>query len=392
MISLVMKAAFYQQIIWGNSIRSYILFGLILFLGFVLKRVVSKLLSKILYKTFKKLYPDTLPDKFHELLSTPIESLITVLFVFAAINQLDFPLNEIIFRRITYVDRIQKVFAITLIEVLDKLFSFLIIIASVRIALRVIDFVAHIFAYRASLTESKLDDQMVPFLKELSKILIIITCVFIIMGVVFNMNVATIVAGLGIGGLAIALAAQDTLQNLLGSFTIFADKPFVVGNLVRILGYDAVVEKVGFRSTVLRTLDKTLVIIPNKKMIDSPLENLSLRNLRRVEFSIGLTYNTSASLLKLISSQIRDFINEHKLTSNDTVVNFNAFNSSSLDIKILYFIEIVEYETYTQIKDEINYKILQIVLDNNASFAFPTSTVYHEPSDSTRAVAVNDKK
>lgn len=373
-----MNNQFYQQIFIGNAIKNYILFLGILLIGFIAKKFLSKILSKGLFLLFKKFYVQSSPHKFHELLLRPIEFLVAVLLVYSAINQLDYPLNEIIFRRITYVDKIQKLYTITVIEVIDKIFTFLVIISSVRIALKIIDFIAHIFAYKASLTESRMDDQMVPFLKELTKILVIITCVFVVMGAVFDMNVATIIAGLGIGGLAIALAAQDTLQNLLGSFTIFADKPFVVGDLVHIEGYDAVIEKVGFRSTLLRTLDKTLVIIPNKKMIDSPLENLTLRNLRRVEFNISLPYYTKPDVMKKISTQIKDFINQHAKTSNDTIVVFNAFSASSLDIKVLYYIEIVEYEIYMEIKDEINYKVMEFVLANGASFAYPTSTVYHQ--------------
>ncbi|TAG99908.1 MAG: mechanosensitive ion channel family protein [Sphingobacteriales bacterium] len=377
-----MNNQFFQQIFFENTVKNYLLFFSILLLVFIAKKFISKILSRAFFLLFKKFYNQSSPLRFHQLLLKPIEFLIVILLVYCAINQLDYPLNEVVFRRITYIDKTEKIFTITLIEIIDKIFSFLVIISSVRIALKIVDFVAHIFEYKASLTESRMDDQMVPFLKELFKILVIITCVFVIMGAVLNMNVATIIAGLGIGGLAIALAAQDTLQNLLGSFTIFADKPFVVGDLVHIEGYDAVIEKVGFRSTVLRTLDKTLVIIPNKKMIDSPLENLTLRNLRRVEFNIGLPYSTKPDVMKKISSQIKNFINAHTKTSNDTIVVFNAFSPSSLDIKVLYYIEIVEYEIYMEIKDEINYKVMEFVLANGANFAYPTTTVYHEDNSS----------
>jgi MscS family membrane protein len=374
-----MDNQFYNQIFWGNSIRNYALFAAFLIIGFILKKYFSKFLSWLLFLLFKKFYSQCAPQKFYELLLKPIEFLVIILLVYTAINQLDYPLNEIIFKRITYIDKTQKIFAITLIEAIDKVFAFLVIISTIRIALRMVDFIAHIFAYKASLTASRTDDQMVPFLKELSKILLIITCVFIVMGTVFNMNVATIIAGLGIGGIAIALAAQDTLQNLLGSFTIFADKPFVVGDLVHIEGYDAVIEKVGFRSTLLRTLDKTLVVIPNKKMIDSPLENLTLRNLRRVAFTISLTYQTKPEVMKKISFEIKEFINQHPKTSNDdTIVIFNAFGASSLDLKVEYYIEIIEYELYMAIKDEINYKVMEYVLNNGAEFAYPTSTLYHQ--------------
>lgn len=373
-----MQYPWLNEVFFGNTLKSYVLFFGILVLGLILKNLFSRIISKLLFSVFKRFYTESKPEKFLELLLSPIKFLITLMVLYLAINQLDYPINEIIFRRVTYVDKVQKLYTITLTEVLDKVFIFLIILAALQIILRIVDFIAHVFQYKASLTSSKLDDQMVPFLKELSKIVIIVISVFVMMGLVFNLNVAPIVAGLGIGGLAIALAAQDTLQNLLGSFTIFADKPFIVGDLIRVAGYDAVVEKVGFRSTLLRTIDKTLVIIPNKKMIDSPVENLTLRNLRRVEFSIGLTYDTSSDVMKSIAEDIKNYIDKDVNTSNDTIVIFDTFNNSSLDIKILYYIQIVEYDQYMKIKNDINYKVMEIVQNRKAQFAFPTSTVIHQ--------------
>lgn len=332
---------------------------------------------------FQRLSKEIKVDKFLEMLLKPIEFLITVLILYLAVNQLSYPLNMVVFKR-----TVEKVaYTVKLIEVLDKLFLFLIIFSSFRILLRIADFISHVFAYRASLTKSKTDDQMVPFLKELSKIVIIIVGVFVEMGAVFNMNIAAIIAGLGIGGIAIALAAQDTLQNLLGSFTIFADKPFVVGDLVRISGYDAVVEKVGFRSTVMRTSDKNLVIIPNKKMVDSPLENLTRQNLRRVKFNIGLLYGTSSDTIKKIVDEIKQYINNRQETNADTHVNFDSFGDSSLNIQVIYYTEIVDYTIYMSIKEEINFKIMEIVLGNGADFAFPSSTVYHEFGDKPLAIS-----
>jgi len=219
---------------------------------------------------------------------------------------------------------------------------------------------------------------MVPFIKELSKIITIIFAFFVILGSVFNLNVATIIAGLGIGGIAVALAAQDTLQNLLGSFTIFADKPFLVGDLIRIDHFEGTVEKVGFRSTAIRTLDKTLVIIPNKKMVDSPLENLSLRNLRRMKFNIGLRYDSSTEVMRKIAEEIRQLLDKHPATTDDTLVTFDSFGDSSLNIQILYFIEIVDYNEYMRIRQDFNYRIMEIVSANGAEFAFPSQTVFHE--------------
>lgn len=369
-----MDFSFLNQVYFGNSLKSYILFFGIIILSMIFKKLISKILSRLLFTFFQRLSKEIKVDKFLELLVKPIEFLITTILIYIAINQLTYPLDLVVFKRT--IDKMH--FTITIIEVIDKIFLTLIIFSGFRILLRIIDFVSHVFAYKASLTESKTDDQLVPFMRELTKILTIIIAVFVILGAVFNLNVATIIAGLGIGGLAIALAAQDTLQNLLGSFTIFADKPFVVGDLVHVAGYDAVVEKVGFRSTVVRTLDKTLVIIPNKKMIDSPLENLTLRNLRRVKFNVGVLYGTPAETIQKIVKEIKVYLDDHKETSMDGLVAFDSFGDSSLNIVILYYIEIVDYAIYMAIKEEINYKVMEIVLKNGADFAFPSRTIYHE--------------
>lgn len=372
-----MDLTFLNQVFFGNSLKSYILFFGIIILSMIFKKLISKILSRLLFTFFQRLSKEVKVDKFLELLVKPIEFLTTIILIYIAINQLTYPLDMVIFKRT--IDKTH--YAVTIIEVIDKIFLTLIIFSGFRILLRIIDFVSHVFAYKASLTESKTDDQLVPFMRELTKILTIIIGVFVVLGAVFNLNVATIIAGLGIGGLAIALAAQDTLQNLLGSFTIFADKPFVVGDLVHVAGYDAVVEKVGFRSTVVRTLDKTLVIIPNKKMIDSPLENLTLRNLRRVKFNIGVLYGTPAETIQKIVKEIKVYLDEHKETSMDGLVAFDSFGDSSLNIVVLYYIEIVDYAIYMSIKEEINYKVMEIVLKNGADFAFPSRTIYHEFGD-----------
>jgi MscS family membrane protein len=363
-----------NKVVWGNSIKSYLLLIVIIFLGLIFKRLSSKLLTKFIYTFLRSFSKEVKIDKFLNLLRSPIEFLILIIVLYLALNQINYPLNTVVFERIIN----KEPYTVTIIDILDKIFLLLIIFSAFRILLRFIDFISHVFEYRASLTASKTDDQLVPFMRELTKILTIIVGVFVIMGSVFDLNVATIVAGLGIGGLAIALAAQDTLQNLLGSFTIFADKPFIVGDLVHVAGYDAVVEKVGFRSTVVRTLDKTLVIIPNKMMIDSPLENLTLRNLRRVKFSVGVLYGTPAETIKKIANEIKVYIDLHLQTNQDTLVVFDAFGDSSLNIMILYYIEIVDYAIYMKIKEDINFRVMEIVLNNGADFAFPSRTIYHD--------------
>ena len=367
-----------DQVILGNTVKNYLLFIGILIVGLLFKRILSRMLSYVLFKIFGRLIDDSDPKIFISLLIRPVELLILFFVIYLAINQLSFPLNEVVFSRQELVGKVKTLYQVTLIQVIDKLFLFLFIFSAFWIFLRIIDFIAHIFSHRASLTDSKSDDQMVPFVQELSKILTIIFAIFVVMGSVFELNVATIIAGLGIGGIAVALAAQDTLQNLLGSFTIFADKPFVVGDLVRIDKYEGTIEKVGFRSTLLRTLDKTMVIIPNKKMVDSPLENLSLRNLRRMKFNVALQYSTSAPVMLKVSKEIEEYVNKHEATSNDTLVTFDSFGDAALNLQVQYFIQIVDYNEYMKIRQEINYGIMEIVTRNGAQFAISSQMVYQQ--------------
>jgi MscS family membrane protein len=191
-----------------------------------------------------------------------------------------------------------------------------------------------------------------------------------------NVNIAALVTGLGIGGLALAMASKESLENLLGSFTIFFDQPFTVGDIVTVGLITGTVEKVGLRSTQIRTFDKSLVSIPNKKMIDAELDNLGLRPVRRVKFNVGLTYETSIDQIKAIVADIQQMIDLHEKTNDETEVRFQEFGSSSLDIMVLYFVNSPEWEDLIDVKEEINYKIMEIIKKHNSNFAFPSTTVY----------------
>ena len=195
-----MNINFFRYVFLGNSIRNYLLFAGILLVGLLFKRIFSRLLSKLLFRMFGRFSVGSDPKIFIALLLRPIEMLILFVVIYLAINQLDFPINEVIFRREATVNKISSLYEVTVLQVIDKVFLLLFIISIFWILLRVIDFIAHVFLYRASLTESKSDDQMVHFVKELSKIVTIIFAVFVVMGSVFNLNVATIIAGLGIEG------------------------------------------------------------------------------------------------------------------------------------------------------------------------------------------------
>ena len=230
-----------------------------------------------------------------------------------------------------------------------------------------------------------MDDQLIPFIIEIAKILTYIFALFIIMGNVFDVNITALATGLGIGGIALAMASKESLENLLGSFTIFFDRPFTVGDMVTVGSVTGRVEKVGFRSTRIRTLDRSLVTVPNKKMIDAELDNLGMRPIRRVKFSVGLTYHTSIEQIKKIVADMQTMIDNHPRTTNaegkkskdkEGKVRFDEFGDSSLNIFVLYYVDSPKWEDLIDVRQDVNYKIMEIVKKHNSDFAFPSTTVY----------------
>ena len=351
---------FFKLSFIGNSIGSYCWFLGILLVGLIFHRLLSKLLTLFVFKFLQKYSTEIGYGKLLVLLKRPMRIFIMLIILYLAFDRLEFPVEW------NFVT-IEK-FGLRMI--LYRSFQIAIVVSITWIFLRVIDFFGLILMYRASLTESKTDDQLVLFIKETLKVIVIIFSIFFILGAIFELNIASLIAGLGIGGLAIALAAKESLENLLGSFTIFLDKPFVIGDLIKIGEVVGHVENIGFRSTRIRTLEKSFVTIPNKKLVDNELDNLSLRSQRRISFNIALTYDTNPDQFKNIIADVQTFLMNHPSISKDeTFVNLHNFDTYAINIMVLYFVNRSEYKMYLDVREEINYKILEIVKKHGASFA-----------------------
>ena len=344
----------------GNSIKDYIYFFGIILIGLIFKKLISKYLSNILYKVVGKKDNNVGIDKFDELLTKPIGFFIVLCFIYFGASYVSYP---------SFIDEnFQSIFS--------KIFSLFLIYAIYKIFVKVIDYIGLILKQRAAETENKMDDQLIPFAIEIGRILVVIFALFFILGNVFDINITALATGLGIGGIAIAMASKESLENLLGSFTIFFDRPFTVGDVVKVGTVTGLVEKVGFRSTRIKTFDKSVVTVPNKKMIDAELDNLGLRPVRRVKFHIGLTYDTSTEQIKNIVGDIQEMINSHEKTNEEGKVRFQEFGASSLDIMVLYYVNSPKWEDLIDVKEDVNYKIMDIVKKHNSDFAFPSTSVY----------------
>ncbi len=359
---------FFENVFWGNNIYAYLLFFLFLLMGVLLKSVLARLILRPASKFFDRLWDDFDPGRFVELIRKPFSILLLLAFVSLAFLQIRFPSDHLV------------LFSgkLNMNVVFQKLFLVLLMATIFWFFLRLMSFIGEMFLKHADREENKFALQLVPFFMNFSKILIIIFGFLIILANVFNVNILALLAGLSIGGLALALAAQETLANLLGSITIFIDKPFKVGDLISVGGITGNVEKVGFRSTRVRTLEKSFVSIPNKKMVDTELNNLSERTSIRLDFNVGLTYSTTSQQIKRIVEEIQKFIDKSEETDENGRVRFVEFGSSSLNIRVVAFVMALDWTGFLNHRETLNHKIIEIVNKHGSSFAFPTTSVYLE--------------
>ncbi len=196
----------------------------------------------------------------------------------------------------------------------------------------------------------------------------------------WGINVAGLVAGLGIGGLAFALAAKDTAANLFGSIALLLDKSIRIGEWIKIGGVEGIVEDIGMRTTKIRSFQKSLITLPNQVIANSPIENFSRRGIRRIKMNIGVTYDTSSQQMQQIIADIKTMLKNHEGISQEStmLVNFTTFGDSSLNILIYTFSNTANWAKYMDIKEDVNLKIMKIIEQNRSAFAFPSRSIYLE--------------
>ena len=223
--------------------------------------------------------------------------------------------------------------------------------------------------------ENHLNKTLMTLLKKAAKVLILVIAGIAVLSET-GINVTTLITGIGLGGLTIALAAQDTAQNLFGGLVILLDKPFQVDDWISTPDIEGVVEDITFRSTRVRTFPNALVVVPNSTLVSSPITNWSRMNKRRASFSVGLTYDTTEDQLQRCIARITEMINQNpEVLADETVVAFNSFQDSSLEISILFYTRATSFSAFQKIKEQVNYGIMKIVEEEGTSFAFPTQTV-----------------
>ncbi len=214
-------------------------------------------------------------------------------------------------------------------------------------------------------------------LKSLRFILLLVVLLFVLD--LWGVNINGIIAGLGVGGIVIAMGAQDVVANVLGGANVFIDKQYEIGDWISINSAEGIVEDINYRSTKIRSFDSTLDIVPNQIVNKDIVKNLSKRNKRKINFTLGVVYQTKSEDLKNIVSDIYNYLSSRDdVSKDDIIVKFSGFGESSLDISIIYHTYNMTLDSYMNVKEEVNFEIIDIVEKNNSSCAYPTRTVMIE--------------
>jgi MscS family membrane protein len=368
---------FLQEVYFGNSVAVYLRFVVILILALLLKRYISSIFARLFFTVFKKFSTAFYGQQFKELLIRPIEGLIVSIFFYIAFYQLSSSLDKItLFKRVKPAkEAVSKEIAetfFTVMDLVDRLFFLFLLFYFVLLISRVLDFVFLVIVNKAKEKDDRERQQLMPLLKDVLKVVVWSFGILSVLGAVFHVNVAALVAGLGVGGIAIAFAAKESLENLLASFMVMIDKPFTIGDWIKINGVEGNIEKVGFRSTRIRSFDKSVISIPNRQLIDSNLENFSERGMRRVLFTIGAIYGLSRETLEKTMSEIRNVILKTDGTTGVPTVHLESFGSSSVNIQVVFFIAVNADVDFGKVKEQVYFGVYEIMYQYAKGFAFPT--------------------
>ena len=338
----------------GNSLQTWI-YAFVIASGAV---IVGKLVYWGIQKTLKTYAKKTQNDLdliFVDMVEEPLSLAITLFGLWFAMDMLS--ISEGI-----------KSF-------LDSIFYFVVIFNIAWFATRLFDALMEKYVVqKVKDTETDLDDILLPIVRKL--VTIAIWAITIVIGIDnAGYNVTTMITGLGIGGLVFALAAKDAVSNLFGGFIIFSDKPFNINERIIIAGFEGHVREIGLRSTKLETLDGRLVTVPNSKVTDNAVLNISREKGRKTKFYLGLTYDTQPKDIQQAKDILNKILDETEGIS-DTVVAFDSFGDFSLNIVVIFWI--AKGTSISGVKDEINMSILEEFNAKGLNFAFPTQSIILE--------------
>lgn len=343
----------------GLAVWQYAGLGILILLGFLFYKIGKWLFNRLIHRLLAKVLGGSDATRYEKALSRSFSYLLVLLYINISLPALQLPVG------------FSYYFFIIL--------KFLIPVIVAFIAFRCLDIVGVYFKWKAGHTETKLDDQLVPLLRKTLKVVtVIIGGLFVLQNL--NFNITAILTGLSIGGLAFALAAQETIKNVFGSVMIFMDRPFQVGDYIDVKSeVEGIVEEIGFRSTRIRSFDSSLISIPNGRLADMVIDNMQYRYERHFYTTIGITYGTPPDVVKNFAEGLRNIIRDHPYTNkSEYYVRFHQLADYSLNIIVWSYIQTQSYEVELRCREELLLSFMKLAEEMEVDFAFPTSTVHVE--------------
>ena len=341
---------FLNTIFLDNSLRNILLtLGIIVFV-LIFRRLLSHYVASLLFITVRRHWKTIERKEFIGLMITPLGWFLSITIAVFVIDKLNFPTAWAF-----------SIYGHTFEEILGKTGLCLIVISFIWFVLSLIDFIALILDHKARLTKDKRDDQLIVFFRDFFKAIVYILGLLLILRTGFNRNIGTILTGLSIVGAALALAAKESIENLIASFIIFFDKPFFTGDTVKVNNVIGKVEHIGLRSTRIRTTDKTLVTVPNKQMVDSVVDNWSMRTERRAEIKLEFANSVSSNAIQHFIDSVNDFFGKNHPPITKSSVFFTEYSKNGITITLEYFTEPFTMAEFNQLRQTVNLTLKNII-------------------------------
>ncbi len=336
-----------DSVFLDNTIRNYLLVGGSILLAVLFKRYLSRYIAGLIYRIIHRFASGVDKKSFVNLVVSPLETFLLLLVCIVSLDKLNFPQLFNI-----------NLYKIQLHGLIDGVAIIVMIVAFNWLLLRIIDFVAMILQHKADLTPDQADNQLVVFFRDFFKALVVIMGILMVLKLAFHYPITNLITALSIGGAAIALATRESLENLIASFIIFFDKPFMVGDLVKVQSITGTVEKIGLRSTRIRTDQKTYVTMPNKQMVDSIMDNLSLRTQRRAFVQLELGNDTSHESVDQLILRIQQLFQQRNgVIENHTVFLSDIVKDAYL-VNVEFFTATIPVADFNALRQEVNLQII----------------------------------
>lgn len=364
---------FFQKTYWENTVANYSLIAIILLCSFILRRPVANGIKKLFERYLTKKGYEIDDEKIDSVTRRPIYYFIFFFGLWLSYHIYNVPEAWKAGGEWLTNAKGEKFYKqyIGFFEILGYVVKTLFVISIARVISAIFNAIAYVVGMYVEKTQSRHDDQIVPLLYQLAKVLVYTFMIIFLMGNVYNLNVSSVLTGVGIGGIAIALGAQETIGNFIGSLVIVLDKPFQVGDYIKYGTNEGFVEQIGFRSTKIRGLDRTLSVVPNRSLTSVEVINFTKRTQRRGFYTLRLQYDTTPAQIKAIKQQILEMLKQDERLDSEMYVHLHDFGQFGFEMQVIYYLINTEYAHGTVSHEDILLKITDIVLRNGAKFAVP---------------------